>query len=278
MELKATLGAFERLFGCPVSFHYFGGQSRFGALANRCFHVNPFCVQVKELGEASHLRCQVFDNAIVQERLGATQEAFFKLCHGGALELVLPIVHDGRQTGVMFVGPLAPGEGWDEELDLLRQPASRQAVPPPLRTLRRDEADDFLRIAALLAEGVQNALADKPPDTLSRPERIKQFFDQKFDHPALRLEDLASWLGVSGSRCCQLLRQHCGKSFPEMLAGRRMEHARMLLRSTFYNTETVGRFCGYPESPYFYKVFKRLNNGETPAAYRKKLPPLANQA
>ena len=136
----------------------------------------------------------------------------------------------------MFVGPFVPGDGWAEDTTVLRHPLAdsstvfKRRASAKFRTLSRSEADNLMNLASLLAEGIQNALAVEPRTKgVSRQELVKLFFDREFARSDLRLDDLASWLGLSYSRCGQLLKQYFGKGFPELLTERRMEHARLLL-------------------------------------------------
>lgn len=268
MDIKAALCSFEAVFRCHVSFHDLGPLRSCLALNSRLLHLNSFCDHVKRLGRKSAWQCADFDTNSVRERLHSASAPFFKLCYAGALELVAPIVQHDRLAGVMFVGPFAPAAGWFDDEATLRHPLAKTALHGDLREFRLDEADNLRNMASLLAAGIQNALsADEQAGGASHLERAKLFFDREFARSDLRLEDLAVWLGLSKSRCSQLLRQYFDKGFPVLLAERRMEQ---LLRETALNTETVGKLCGYPDSPYFFRVFKLQHGGETPAVHRKK--------
>lgn len=84
------------------------------------------------------------------------------------------------------------------------------------------------------------------------------------------LGDLAAELHVSSARLGQLFREQTGRTFPVCLNEIRLRHARRLLRDTEDSIAAIAASCGYRDSPYFIRVFKRYN-GYTPAVWRRQL-------
>jgi two-component system response regulator YesN len=107
------------------------------------------------------------------------------------------------------------------------------------------------------------AMADK----LSRPSlRAKEYID---DHYAERipLEEIASHAFVAPTHLCMIFRQETGRTVHEYLTEVRMDHARLLLKTTEMTNHEVAIRTGYSESSYFSKAFKR-HTGLSPTEYR----------
>lgn len=84
----------------------------------------------------------------------------------------------------------------------------------------------------------------------------------------LRLEDVADTLGYSKNHICHLFQKNLSKTYVQYLTERRVENACQLLANTQLSLSEIASRCGFSDSAYFNKVFKRETN-QTPADYRK---------
>jgi len=87
---------------------------------------------------------------------------------------------------------------------------------------------------------------------------------------AVTLEDLAQVAGMNPKYFCRVFRSLIHHSPVDYLNFYRIEQAANLLDSTDLPVTEVGNRCGFWESSYFTKVFKKYK-GTTPAAYRRDL-------
>lgn len=86
----------------------------------------------------------------------------------------------------------------------------------------------------------------------------------------LSLRTLAQSLNVSGSYLSTIFKKETGQTLTDMIACRRMERAKELLRTTRLQIQTVAQHCGIMDVHYFSKIFKKIT-GMTPKAYRESL-------
>ncbi len=79
----------------------------------------------------------------------------------------------------------------------------------------------------------------------------------------LRRAELARLFRLTPDHLTRLFRQHAGMSFAEYACRLRIDRARHLLATTELSVKEVARHCGFHDSSYFVKVFKKFI-GHTP--------------
>lgn len=107
---------------------------------------------------------------------------------------------------------------------------------------------------------------------VSRTDRIRPVLEYIESHyPApLTLDDLAQVAGMNPKYFCRVFRSLTHHSPVDYLNFYRIEQAAYLLDSTDLSVTEVGNRCGFCESSYFTKVFKKYKD-TTPASYRRNL-------
>lgn len=85
----------------------------------------------------------------------------------------------------------------------------------------------------------------------------------------ISIEAMAEFAGYSRSHFCRLFRQFTGKAPHEYLLELRINMAIRMLHSGNYTVKETADMCGFSESGYFCKVFRRVT-GVTPAAFRNR--------
>ena len=83
----------------------------------------------------------------------------------------------------------------------------------------------------------------------------------------LSMQDVARAMNYSDAYFCKLFKQCFRVNFSVYLNEYRIARARELLQSTRLNVREVSTACGYSDSNYFTRVFKRIT-GKTPSEYR----------
>lgn len=105
----------------------------------------------------------------------------------------------------------------------------------------------------------------------SRTDRIKpvlEYIESHYSQP-LTLENLAEVAGMNPKYFCRVFRSLTHRSPVDYLNFYRIEQAAHMLSSTELSVTEVGNRCGFWESSYFTKVFRKYK-GVTPVRYRKK--------
>jgi len=99
-------------------------------------------------------------------------------------------------------------------------------------------------------------------------EKVETYIKEHYTEE-ISMHDIAHIMNYSESYFCKLFKQCFKVNFTTYLANHRMEKAKSMLEDPLTNVKVVGISCGYPDSNYFARVFKRAT-GLTPTEYRKK--------
>ena len=124
---------------------------------------------------------------------------------------------------------------------------------------------DYFRI-----DGVESA---EPQEERGDKERLGQIRDSIAAYIAanyaadLSLQSISQALNYSEAYFCKLFKQCFGVNFSAYLNDYRIARAKELLTTTDIGVKDVSEACGYADSSYFARVFKR-QTGQTPSDYR----------
>ncbi|GAB5521360.1 MAG: hypothetical protein RhofKO_36110 [Rhodothermales bacterium] len=95
--------------------------------------------------------------------------------------------------------------------------------------------------------------------------------EKLFTNPELTLQDLADRLGISAGYLSQIINEHEGKNFFELVNGYRVEEVKHRLISADYQHYTIMGIAlesGFKSKSTFNTVFKKFT-GQTPSAYKR---------
>lgn len=96
--------------------------------------------------------------------------------------------------------------------------------------------------------------------------RAVSYMEEHLADPLDR-DSVARAAGLSGSHFSHLIREKTGRTFTDLMAQYRVDHAKTLLRRTGTGITQIALDCGFGDQSYFTRVFKRYT-GQTPGAYR----------
>ena len=105
---------------------------------------------------------------------------------------------------------------------------------------------------------------------LSRYEPVfpaMQFIEENFTNN-ITLSDISDKCSLSARHLCRLFTEYYGISPTEKIIDLRIEKARQLLKNTDMSITRIAEKCGYSDSSFFSKQFKK-RSGYSPSFYRK---------
>ena len=117
------------------------------------------------------------------------------------------------------------------------------------------------RLAVVASKGAEGAKAIRLEATL-------QYLKENFSE-SLRLPDVARKAGFSVPSFSRAFKQETGTSFLAYLRTQRIEHAKLLLRTTSLPLAQVAQNCGFQSEHRLIRSFKK-ETSLTPGGYRKK--------
>lgn len=98
---------------------------------------------------------------------------------------------------------------------------------------------------------------------------LKEYISNHFMYP-IGLDDLCKVVPVTHQHMCRIFRETLGLRPVEYINQVRVEMARSLLLYSDYSIREIGEKCGFQNTNYFCKVFKRFEH-VTPLEYRKSV-------
>ena len=96
----------------------------------------------------------------------------------------------------------------------------------------------------------------------------KKYIKEHYNEPNLSLESVADALSVSSVYLSRIFKNQTAQNFSEYLQDIRIEHAKLLLKSTSQSTDQIASAVGYNSTTYFRHCFK-ASCGMTPKQYRQ---------
>lgn len=108
---------------------------------------------------------------------------------------------------------------------------------------------------------------DTPPDAEEKFRYAINYMDEHF-HQRVDFQALAAMAGYSLDRYRHLFKDQTGVSPGRYVLGKRIAHARDLLRETRRSVSEISSDCGFASDSQFCSLFKR-ETGMSPGAYRK---------
>ncbi|MEO6741555.1 MAG: AraC family transcriptional regulator [Chthoniobacteraceae bacterium] len=176
--------------------------------------------------------------------------------------------------------------------DLARMNRRLGERPPSVRTMNRE----LRQLVVRLAEAVSAFHQDRsPPDSkpqlrsmiclaileamqlLASRERVgatelvaaARNFLRRHHGDTIRMDDLASHLGLSRARMFEVFRNETGLSPNDYLQRHRIEQAKTLISGSAKSITEIAMTCGFDSSQYFSRVFRKYC-GTTPRTHREE--------
>lgn len=272
-EISRLLDAVSGLTGTPVVWKDSVGKGEQCLPERQKLHCNSFCSTVKKV-KSRVIKCSYNDCVEVRRKAEELGRPFLNKCHAGAVELIVPIFHNGLYGGSVFFGPFR-----EENTQCPYRSLSNEyeKLGPLTERLERSAGDIFAVLIPFIIDKKdkfnRKQLSEKTKD--KRIQCAIEHIDSHFKK-YVSASDTAEKCALSVSRFIHLFKKERGISFSEYIKYRRMEEAKALLAETGMRIFDVAIECGYTDQCYFGLVFRK-STGFSPGNYRKKFgkPPQA---
>lgn len=272
-EISRAINSFMRQFGWTICIHDYSGRISGASEFKSRYHSFATCAHAKKKGFLKE--CILFDSEAIQSRLFESSNPFFKICHAGIIECVIPIKKSGITSGTMFAGQFR----WDSKLpidDFTTPLKARQIISetlsPELRRrlipLSPENLNDVIEIVRSIAMRVESIIQSSENDERSSDIkwRIEAFLSSNFlKDPTLK--NLAKHIWLSESRTSHILKEHFGKTFPELINHYKITRAKELLEYTNLSIREIASHSGFNDPGYFHRIFT-VSEGMTAGEYR----------
>lgn len=97
--------------------------------------------------------------------------------------------------------------------------------------------------------------------------QMQEIVEREYQDRSFSVNVVADEIGMSAAYVGRLFKRWKGVTLVEYILDVRMQHSRRMLEQTDLPVANIAEEVGFGDTPYFYKVFKKVN-GVTPAVYR----------
>lgn len=261
-EVKLLLDQFASVMKLHTVFYASDGHMlQIGRNENVC----SYCQIIQRICGVE--KCRMLDR-LKQEDCRKTKQLISYRCHAGLGEIMTPVTFSGEVVGFISFGqfrmsdelPALPENANGEERGALKKAFFQLPFFSP------EETASLAGLCAILLDYiVTKELVRVEGDDLW--EQIKLYLNANFTKK-LSLEKLASDMGRSVSTISKLVRSKSGRSFKDLLNGKRLELAdRLLKREKQLSIAEVASACGFEDQYYFSRVYRKYR-GMCPSASR----------
>lgn len=139
--------------------------------------------------------------------------------------------------------------------------------PALFRTYRQNKLNETHRELRAFCDMVIDELEIQGQHKTSWSRRVRDVIQESYTDKNLTLIAVGERLHVNPNYLSQVIRRETGGSFGAMLSAYRLEQAKRLLETTHMKTNEVAVQCGYGDSYYFTRCFKK-QFGQTPTQMR----------
>ena len=272
-KLAAAVNAFERKLGVNITLHDVRGvlslQENNRLLPGRFLHNAPYCRKERFKNPIWNNRCTLDCKTRLHELLRRTPEPVIKCCWKGVLEVVVPVVRQGRLMLILYAGVFRR-EGCSMPESSVELPESYVKLYHTLPVLTEEKQGELLALMTLLGKALLSELDEVEDWSKSgtREQQILSFVRQNA-HRNTNIEELAEYLNLSVSRTAHSVREQLGMTFKEALLEERMARAALLLNSNpNLSIARIAGMVGFADEHYFMRCFSKYY-GMAPRHYQK---------
>lgn len=262
-RLRNICDDFYRASGVCI---YISIKGLFYVMSKDC-PINDYCNAVRSKPDR-HKKCFFTDRAAF-EKIYKTKKTEVFICHGGLLNIFVPILYKGKVEGFICAYNVR-GEASSNAISkdgqggIFDEGASVLFDKVPLLT--EDKQKSIINMMSILAEYLiysGTVIIDYDADFL----RIDRFVTDNIDK-RLTVKEVSDGTNISKSSVYRILEKHMGCTLSEFINGKRINKAEYMLVGTDLPCDEIAKMCGFSSTVYFRQVFKRIK-GVSAMKYRK---------
>lgn len=226
-------------------------------------HSGTVCNHFKA-SEGGYKKCYACRNLAINKAL-RTKTAFGGFCINGLYEYTHPVIINNEVACIIFVGNILDQEKGCAKL--LKKLGDNAFL---INTMEVGFGIKNCEAVGALLESYIRFLLEKYPNTASNPliENIKNYIDSNCEFD-LKISRVAEIFHYNEQYLGRLLKKETKMSFNDYVNVRRLEQAKVLLKTSSDTILSISLKVGFNHVTYFNRLFKRAF-GVTPTQYRKK--------
>ncbi len=246
---------------CRLSFHFLdiNGQNLARHTTTQPTPLSSTRIDFPDLFNDTHTNDSHIHNLPIKRTIETAQSQIFN-SKAGLHGILVPVKLNERITGFLYVY-----ENENFPLNKIQLQSIAKFLDYNLDRIINQDLKSFNNF-----KGNQQTHQSKAVD------KAQKYILQNYHHPDLSLKVVADKNGLSYYYLSHLFKKQMQTTFSKYVTKVRIDVATKLLQDKSMTISQVAFLCGFDDSGYFCKVFKKLK-GTPPAAYRNKLNPTPSQ-
>lgn len=230
---------------------------------------NCYCrnFQTSQVGKNA---CAASDRQLLF-RCRESKQPEYHICHGGLVDIAVPILSDNEILGYIILGQLKTGDHFSKAISSLTNLnlniEEMQAQYQSLPITSPEKIQSLITIVSMLSEHV---LIDRMliPTINQSLKRATDYIHQHLDEP-LSIHKISENTNLSKSVLYRNFHNHFHCTVTEYINRKRIEQAVLLLRQTDLSMEEISQKIGFSSASYFGRIFKKCK-GCSPLHFRNQ--------
>lgn len=235
----------------------------------------PLCTLMRTKA-AFASKCKECDKRYL-ERVAHGRQGTFYLCHAGLIDLIVPVLIDGRHVGSFLGGQVLPHAPTETRFKRFWTSVSKYGFD---RTTLRElyfatpwmgeqRLQNLVELISLLAAHVSelgSRILEHDYLSESPIERACAFIRAHIREP-FSLEDVGKAAGIAPTYLSAVFKKELGENYAAYVRRQRVDLAKKLLTSSNYGMDRIAREAGFGSRRTFNRAFRSVT-GKTPRAWR----------
>lgn len=266
-DIKNTLDDFHKITGFAISLY--------DENMNAIYHAStlaPVCNAIRsypKLREKCRV-CEEYGNRVCTQ----TRRPFVYKCHAGLTEAHIPICENNIIIGYMLTGHLLCSDSVEYVKNKLTQYAKECNVEPDyflkkldkMNIVEKDYIDSSVNMIKMCASYLYlSQIIQK--SSYVQSAQLKDYIDSHYTED-LTIKHLCDKMFISKTKLYKLSLKTFGMGCTEYITQKRLEKAKILLKTTDKSIYQISEETGFSDANYFTRIFKK-RIGLTPRQYKK---------
>lgn len=236
-----------------------------------CDHGVPEIGYCKTLQSAdSGKKACCMSDEILLRKSRSSGKTEMSICHGGLLNVVIPLLQDNVIIGYIIFGGMKPGRDFPFSDDSVSQfsPLSEemQKLYDIIPAYDYEKIQSICNVAVMLGKYIllKNMLKPHLPDTI---KRAVDYINSNLD-TELSIAVISRNANISKSVLYKSFHRHFGCTVSEYIKTRRVNKAKELISFGEFSVEEISQKVGFSSASYFSRTFKSYT-GMSPTVFKK---------
>lgn len=231
-----------------------------------------FCMHMRENPQFNE-KCRACDEDACK-RCSETKSLHIYKCHAGLTEAAAPIKENDRIIGYMMFGQVTDNKNREKLAEQMHSLCIQYGIDKNLdKSIKKIKYKNNKQIlaAAKILDAFTEYILLKEMVRLSGKQLIKGIENYIDSHLSeeISIEMLCSDFNISRTKLYEIMKQYTGDGIAKHIKKKRLEKAKLLLKTTDLKISDISSAVGFSDYNYFLRVFKKAF-GVSPKKYLKQ--------